>query len=690
MYYQSYEPPNEILRRKRASYLRDVIHRANYEYYVLDSPDLPDSEYDCLLEELKKLEVAYPELVTLDSPTQRIGGTVAEGFSPIVHDVPMLSIKNGFEEKDIFAFNRRIVDKLNKCVTQEGVVPVEYACELKFDGLAISLRYERGILVQASTRGDGTTGENVTANVRTIHSIPLQLKGDNLPDLLDVRGEVLMFKRDFVKLNEHQISKGQRVFSNPRNAAAGSLRQLDSKITAQRLLSFFAYDIGMLKGAPIPDTHSELLDWYDKLGLPVNCERLIVYGVDGLFSFFYRIVNLRKSLPYEIDGVVYKVNRRNEQEKLGFLSRAPSFMLAHKFPAQEVLTTLIEIDIKVGRTGAITPVARLSPVLIGGSMVMSATLHNENEILRKDIRIGDTVIVRRAGDVIPEVVCRVETANISRLALAQKPSNIARSKRHLQCKRLRKKRKQPIFHYLSAKNPSELNIRGYKSKLVHRRKPLTLRAGSHIPHLRKREIEALRGPRFKPLKRCPVCNSRISRFANEGIAYCTGGLFCSAQRKQALWHFAQRRALDINGLGEKVISKLVDRDLVRTPDDLFNISFEKLMTLDRFGKKLANNLLNSLEKSKKTTLERFIYALGIRYVGESTAKHLVKHFGSLDLIMSASANELLKVNDIGPIVAQSIQDFFMEEHNHEMIEKLRSIGKVTWLENKPILPVSYI
>lgn len=618
MVFQSDESTTS-LKHARASWLRDVLNRANYEYYVLDWPNIPDSEYDRLFNELKKLEIEYPELITLDSPTQRIGGAVSKGFSPVVHDIPMLSLKNGFEEKDIFAFNRRIVDALYRTIKLEDAMHVEYACELKFDGLAVSLRYKNGILVQASTRGDGKTGEDVTANVRTIHSIPLQLKGENLPDLIDVRGEVLMFKRDFVKLNERQHSKGERTFSNTRNAAAGSLRQLDSKITAQRSLSFFAYDVGRIEGMPIPDTHSALLDWYDKLGLPVNSDRLIVHGVDGLLRFFHRIVNLRDSLPYEIDGVVYKVNQRNQQEKLGFLSRAPRFMLAHKFPAKEELTTIIRIDMHVGRTGAITPVACLSPVLIGGTIVTKATLHNEDEVLRKDIRIGDTVLVRRAGDVIPEVIRRVDTSDFLRLS--------------------------------SSSNKQTL-----------------------------RESKVIRGPRFELLKHCPICSSRVVRFLDKAIARCTGGLFCSAQRKQALWHFAQRRALYIEGLGEKVIGQLVDKNLVHTPADLFSLSLEKLMTLDRFDEKLAKNLLNSLEKAKNTTLERFIYALGIRYVGESTAKHLANHFGSLELIMNASTSSLLNVSDVGPIVAQSIEEFFMESHNREIIEQLRSIANVTWPE----------
>ncbi|KVL52075.1 NAD-dependent DNA ligase LigA [Burkholderia territorii] len=591
----------------RAAWLRDQLERANYAYYVLDQPDLPDAEYDRLFGELQQLEADHPELVTPDSPTQRVGGEVASGFTPVVHDAPMLSLNNGFADEDIVAFDKRVADALDKTTDLAGSVtdPVEYACELKFDGLAISLRYENGVFVQAATRGDGTTGEDVTENVRTIRSIPLKLKGRHVPAVLDVRGEVLMFKRDFARLNERQRAAEQREFANPRNAAAGSLRQLDPKITAQRPLSFFSYGIGVLDGMPMPDTHSALLDWYESLGLPVNRERAVVRGADGLLDFFRKIGEKRESLPYDIDGVVYKVNRRDEQDRLGFVSRAPRFALAHKFPAQEALTKLVAIDVQVGRTGAITPVARLEPVFVGGATVTNATLHNEDEVRRKDIRIGDTVIVRRAGDVIPEVVGAV---------LDRRPADAAE---------------------------------------------------------------------FVMPTECPVCGSKIERLPDEAIARCTGGLFCPAQRKQALWHFAQRRALDIDGLGEKIIDQLVELNLVRTPADLFNLGFATLAELDRFAEKSAQNLLDSLEKAKHTTLARFIYGLGIRHVGESTAKDLAKHFGSLDPIMNASIEELLEVNDVGPIVAESLHQFFAEEHNRTVIEQLRAPGKVTWAEGPP-------
>ncbi|GGD53036.1 NAD-dependent DNA ligase LigA [Caballeronia grimmiae] len=581
---------------ERAAWLRTELERANYAYYVLDQPELPDAEYDTLFKELQGIEAEHPALVTPDSPTQRVGGQAAEGFTPVVHDVPMLSLNNGFADEDIAAFDKRVSDAL-------GVAPVQYACELKFDGLAISLRYEDGRFVQASTRGDGATGEDVTANVRTIRSIPLTLKGKNVPKRLDVRGEALMFKRDFDRLNARQRDAGQREFANPRNAAAGSLRQLDPKMTAQRPLSFFAYGIGVLEGAEMPDTHAALLDWYKEMGLPVNAERAVVEGAEGLLGFFRQTGEKRDKLPYDIDGVVYKVNRRDEQDKLGFVSRAPRFALAHKFPAQEALTQLLAIDVQVGRTGAITPVARLAPIFVGGATVTNATLHNEDEVRRKDIRIGDTVIVRRAGDVIPEVVGAI---------LDRRPDDA-------------------------------------------------------------RE--------FVMPTECPVCGSKIERLPDEAIARCTGGLFCPAQRKQALWHFAQRRALDIDGLGEKIIDQLVEQNLVRTPADLFNLGFSTLAALDRFADKSAQNLLDSLEKARHTTLARFIYALGIRHVGESTAKDLAKHFGSLDPIIAASVEQLLEVNDVGPVVAEAIHNFFSEAHNQHVIEQLRA--KVSWPEGPP-------
>jgi DNA ligase (NAD+) len=583
---------------ERAAWLRAELERANYAYYVLDQPELPDAEYDRMFRELQDIESAQPDLITPDSPTQRVGGEAASGFSPVVHAVPMLSLNNGFADDDVVAFDKRVSDTLDR-------TEVEYACELKFDGLAIALRYEDGHLVQAATRGDGSTGEDVTQNIRTIRSIPLKLKGAHPPRVLEVRGEVLMYKRDFERLNARQREAGQREFANPRNAAAGSLRQLDPKITAQRPLSFFAYGIGALDGEPMPATHSALLDWYETLGMPVCAERAVVHGAQGLLTFFHRIGEKRRSLPYDIDGVVYKVNRRDEQDTLGFVSRAPRFALAHKFPAEEALTELVDIYVNVGRTGAITPVARLAPVFVGGVTVTNATLHNEDEVRRKDILIGDTVIVRRAGDVIPEVV-----------------------------------------------------------GAVPERRPAGARA-------------------FVMPTSCPVCGSRIERLPDEAVARCTGGLFCPAQRKQAIWHFAQRRALDIDGLGEKIIDQLVEQNLVRTPADLFNLGFSTLVALERFADKSAQNLIDSLEKAKHTTLARFIYGLGIRHVGESTAKDLARHFGALDPLMNATLDELLEVTDVGPVVAESVHQFFAEEHNRTVIEQLRAPGRVTWPEGPP-------
>lgn len=592
---------------QRAAELRIELARHNRAYYEDDAPLIPDAEYDRLFGELAALEADFPELQRPDSPTQRVGGKPVEGFAPVVHRVPMLSLNNGFADEDVEAFDRRVSDGLRDANAPSGDLfgaQVEYAAELKFDGLAIALRYEHGVLVQAATRGDGTTGEDVTANIRTIKKIPLSLNTDTPPEVLEVRGEVLMFRADFDKLNRAQEAAGEKVFVNPRNAAAGSLRQLDSKITAKRPLSFFAYGVGELVGVPMPETHSALLDWYVTLGIPVNDRREVVQGAAGLLAFYREVGEARPSLPYDIDGVVYKVNRRDEQDRLGFVSRAPRFALAHKFPAQEALTTLLDIEVQVGRTGAITPVARLAPVFVGGATVTNATLHNEDEIRRKDVMIGDTVIVRRAGDVIPEVVGSV---------LERRPAD-ART--------------------------------------------------------------------FVMPTECPVCGSAIEKLPDEVIARCTGGLICPAQRKQALLHFAQRRALDVEGLGDKLVEQLVDQQIIRTPADLFKLGVAKLAALDRMADKSASNLVAALETARHTTLARFIFALGIRHVGEATAKDLARYFGKLDNVMAASAEELLAVPDVGPIVAQSIANFFGEPHNVEVIEQLRAAG-VTWPETEP-------
>lgn len=576
--------------------LKTILEQHSYAYYVLDNPTIPDSEYDKLFRELQDIEAAHPESITSDSPTQRVGGAPLSQFEPVTHELPMLSLSNGFSPEDIEAFDHRIHELLD---THQ---PVEYAAELKFDGLAMSLRYENGILVQAATRGDGTTGENVTANVRTIGVIPLRLRGDNIPEVIEVRGEVLMFKEDFKKLNIRQKNAGLKEFANPRNAAAGSLRQLDSKITAKRTLHFFSYGIGVLKGHAMPESHSALLDWYMRLGLPVCPERAVVHGTEELLQFYASIQAKRPHLPYEIDGVVYKVNSFKLQKQIGFVARAPRFALAHKFPAQEVMTVINAITVQVGRTGAITPVARLEPVFVGGVTVTNATLHNEDEVRRKDIRIGDTVIVRRAADVIPEVV-------------------------------------------------------------------------SFVPELRPVNAASFVMPTV-----CPVCGSPVIRLEDEAVARCSGGWTkCAAQKKGGLQHFVSRRAMDIEGLGEQLIEQLVDKDLVHNAADLYRLTLPQLAAMDRMATKSAQNVLDALEKSKQTTLARFIYALGIRHVGEATAKELAKHFGSLENLMQASTEQLLEVADIGPVVTESIRQFLSDALNIDLIHQLRQLG-VTWTE----------
>ncbi|RJX31022.1 MAG: NAD-dependent DNA ligase LigA [Oxalobacter sp.] len=578
---------------QRAEQLKAELNRHNLAYYVFDAPTIPDAEYDRLFRELQELEQAHPELISLDSPTQRVGGAPLPQFTQQAHAVPMLSLGNAFDDNDVVAFDRRV---------REGLLEqdVEYSAELKFDGLAINLLYEEGVLTQATTRGDGETGEDVTANVRTIHAIPLKLQANSAPSVLDVRGEVLMYKADFSRLNERQRDAGQKEFANPRNAAAGSLRQLDSRVTAQRDLRFFAYGIGALEGVSMPATHAALLDWYVQLGIPVCQERVLVRDADGLLAFFRQIAEKREALPYEIDGVVYKVNRLDQQVQLGYVTRAPRFAIAHKFPAQEAITTLLDIEVQVGRTGAMTPVARLAPISVGGVTVTNATLHNEDEIRRKDIRIGDTVIVRRAGDVIPEVLAPVRE---------NRPENA-------------------------------------------------------------RE--------FVMPTHCPVCGSVIVKSDEEAVARCSGGWTrCAAQRKGGLQHFASRKAMDIEGLGDQLIEQLVDRSLVQTAADLYHLDLPTLAGLDRMGEKSAQNVLAALEKSKSTTLARFIFALGIRHVGESTARELADHFGTLDALMPASEEQLLQVPDVGPVVAQSIKTFFADPLNISLVRQLAAAG-VHW------------
>ncbi|OWS70592.1 DNA ligase (NAD(+)) LigA [Polynucleobacter aenigmaticus] len=584
----------------RYAFLQVELARLEHAYYALDNPIVPDSEYDRLYREMLEIEVAHPEWVTSDSLSQRVGGIALKEFDSVTHVVPMLSLNNAFEDTELVAFDRRCREGLH-------VEQVDYAGELKFDGLAISLRYENGSLVRAATRGDGASGEDVTANIKTIRAIPLKLIGDKIPAVLEVRGEVFMYLKDFQKMNETAAALGEKEFANPRNAAAGSLRQLDSKITAKRPLSFFAYGLGALDPQSwLPATHEKLLDAYVKLGLPVCAERRVLKSVDEILAFYNEVGAKRDSLPYDIDGVVYKVNSFSEQVKLGFVSRAPRFALAHKFPAQEALTTVLGIDVQVGRTGAITPVARLAPVEVGGVTVTNATLHNEDEVKRKDVRIGDTVSVRRAGDVIPEVV-----------------------------------------------------------SVVKERRPVD-------------------ATEFVMPIRCPVCDSHIERLADEAIARCSGGLFCGAQRKQALIHFAHRRALDIEGLGEKIVDQLVDHNLVRTPADLYRLGFAALANLERMGEKSADNLIQAINQSRNTTLARFIFALGIRHVGETTAKDLANHYQSMHALMDASLENLLTVKDVGPVVASSITSFMEEAHNREVIEQLLASGMQLTVEEKII------
>ena len=614
-----------------AADLRATLQRHAEAYYVRDEPQVPDAEYDRLFQELQALEAAHPELLTPDSPTQRVIGKILPGFKAVRHAVPMLSIRTETDTgaSGAVTFDARVRRELQ---LTDADPPVEYAAELKFDGLAINLRYEAGVLVQAATRGDGETGEDVTQNVRTMRQVPLRLHwpprvgrprpaSDVLstsrsalpvPAVLEVRGEVYMRRDQFDALNERQRgliaagAKNEKTFVNPRNAAAGAIRQLDPAIAARRPLSFFAYGLGDVQGWEIPPTQSALLDAIDAMGLPVSPERAVVAGPDGLAAFHLDIGARRDRFAFDIDGVVYKVNSRALQQRLGFVSREPRWAVAHKYPAQEQLTTVRDIDVQVGRTGKLTPVAKLEPIFVGGTTVSNATLHNDEEVRRKDVRIGDTVTVRRAGDVIPEVV-----------------------------------------------------------GVVLERRP----AGADAPF----DLYARLGGK------CPICGSAITREEGEVDWRCSGGLFCPAQRKQAILHFAQRRALDIEGLGERLVDQLVDSGLVRTLPDFYELGLEQLVALERYGEKSATNLLERLERSKKTTLARFLYGLGIRHVGETTAKDLATHFGSLDRLLGASLDDLLEVGDVGPVVAQSVRTFFDQPHNREVVEQLRRVG-VEWPE----------
>ena len=587
---------------ERAAKLRAALEEHNYRYYVLDAPSIDDAEYDASFRELQELEREHPALATADSPTQRVGGAPAAEFETVPHRVPMLSLNNAFTAEEAGAFDRRVREAL-------GVDSVAYAVEPKFDGLAVGLVYEAGTFTLGATRGDGYVGENVTANLRTIKALPLKLAAAKVPvpRYLEVRGEVLMLKRDFERLNAAQAAKGERTFVNPRNAAAGGLRQLDPKMTAGRKLTFFAHGVGEVDwGAHKrpPQTQAAILDFLEALRLPVARERTVVHGLDGLLKYYRSIGDKRDALPFQIDGVVYKVDALAQQAALGFVSRAPRFALAHKFPAEEMATEVLGIDVQVGRTGALTPVARLKPVFVGGVTVTNATLHNEDEVRRKDVRVGDTVIVRRAGDVIPEVV-RV---------------------------------------------------------LVEKRPKAT------------RE--------FVMPRKCPECGSTVVRLPDEAIARCSGGLVCPAQVKQALLHFAGRRAMDIEGLGDKLVDQLVDAKIVRTPADLYKLGMAALAELERMAEKSAANVVAAIAKSRKTTLARFIFALGIRHVGETTAKDLARHFGKLDALLAADEPALLEVPEVGPVLAQSIRQFFTEAHNREVIAQLRAAG-VEWPETSP-------
>jgi DNA ligase (NAD+) len=581
--------------RTQIAALAARIAENDYHYYVLDAPKISDSEYDGLYRQLVDLEKQFPQLITADSPSQRVGGNALSAFESVTHRQAMLSLNNAFGDDELIAFDKRIREGL-------GVDEVEYALEPKFDGLAITLTYENGVFSQGATRGDGYTGENVTHNLRTIRAIPAKLNVQNPPQLLEVRGEVLMLKKDFERLNQTQTKLGAKLFANPRNAAAGSLRQLDPHITATRPLHFFAYGLGEAIGVPNLKSHAEAMNYLAELRFPVNELRATNRAALGLQQYYAQIGAKRASLPFDIDGVVYKVNNFAQQNELGFVSRAPRWAIAHKYPAEEATTIVEDITVQVGRTGAITPVARLKSVFVGGVNVTNATLHNEDELTRKDIQIGDTVIVRRAGDVIPEVVSVV---------LAQRPT--------------------------------------------------TTRL-------------------FSMPTNCPECGSHIIRLADEAVARCTGGLICPAQRKQAITHFASRKALDIEGLGEKLADLLVEADLVKSLDDIYKLDVATLAGLERMAQKSAQNVVDALNKSKTTTLARFIYGLGIRNVGESTAKDLSAHFGALEAIIHAPSEALLQVNDVGPIVAESVLQFFAEPHNRQVIASMQQLG-VHWPEN---------
>ena len=621
--FSAQEPVDKAQAAIKIKALRDQLNHWAHQYYVQDAPTVPDAEYDRAYRELQALEAAHPGLITPYSPTQRVIGAVMDGLAPVRHAVPMLSIhtETDTEATGAQAFDARVRRELG---LSDADPAIEYVAEPKFDGLAMSLRYENGRLVQAATRGDGEVGEDVTHNVRTIRQIPLTLP-EGVPPLLEVRGEVYMRRADFDALNERQREQGGKTFVNPRNAAAGAVRQLDSGITAQRPLSFFAYGLGAItppaEGGPVFRTHYEMLQTLKSWGFPVAAQVQIAVGASELVAFHQQVGASRDALPYDIDGVVYKVNSLQLQRDLGFKTREPRWAVAHKYPAQEMATRIEGIDVQVGRTGKLTPVARLAPVFVGGVTVTNATLHNLFEIRKKGVRVGDQVIVRRAGDVIPEVV-GVMPPEGAGLALGR---------------------------------PGGIAVPGHRTVYV---------------------------PNFKMPKTCPVCGSDVVREKGEANHRCTGGLFCPAQRKEAILHFAARRAMDIEGLGDKLVDQLVDANVIRTLPDLYRLGLTSLIALDRMAEKSAQNVLAALEKSKQTTLPRFLFGLGLRHVGEATAKDLARHFGTLDAIMDASVEQLLQVPDVGPVVARSLHTFFQQPHNREVVEQLRACG-VTWPEGAP-------
>lgn len=574
--------------------LQTTLRHHEFQYHVMDAPEVPDAEYDRLMRELRELEQAHPELITPDSPTQRVGAAPLSAFEQVRHEVPMLSLDNAFDEESYLAFYKRVKDRL------KNSDDITFCCELKLDGLAVSLLYEEGLLVRAATRGDGTTGENITVNVRTIRAIPLKLKGDNIPSRVEIRGEVFMPQAGFEALNEEARRTGSKVFANPRNAAAGSLRQLDPRITAKRPLTFFCYGSGLLEGGELPPSHMARLQQFKAWGLPVSDRIRLCHTADEVLAFYRQVEQDRATLGFDIDGVVIKVDSQELQERLGFVARAPRWAVAYKFPAQEQMTTVRDVEFQVGRTGAITPVARLEPVQVAGVVVSNATLHNADEIERLGLRIGDRVVIRRAGDVIPQVVGVVES---------ERPENA----------------REVVF-------PTH----------------------------------------------CPICGSDVERVEGEVVARCTGGLICGAQRKGALKHFVSRRAMDVDGMGDKIIDQLVEKEYVKTPADLFTLTAGKLTGLDRMGPKSAVNVVNALEKAKKTTLARFLYSLGISEVGEATAANLAAHFGSLDNIIKADLNALIAVQDVGTVVASHVRNFMDEESNREVIRQLVEEAGITW------------